>query len=88
MPRKQMFLNIAMFGMTAKQWREQNPDIKGNIWDRACINELISLSNMDNLNSVFFNNGMAQSERLVKLNKIAIQQTRILEGAGGRNLLK
>ena len=81
-------LNIAMFGMTAKQWREQNPDKKGNIRDYASINELICLSNMENLNAVFINDGMPQSERLVKLNQIAIQQMRILEGTRGRNLLK
>ena len=77
-------LNIAMFGMTAKQWREQNPDKKGNIRDYASINELICLSNMENLNAVFINDGMPQSERLVKLNQIAIQQMRILEGTRGR----
>ena len=81
-------LNIAMFGMTARQWREQNPDKKGNIRDYASINELICLSNMENLNAVFINDGMAQSERLIKLNQIAIQQMRILEDTDGRNLLK
>ena len=81
-------LNIAMFGMTAKQWREQNPDKKGNIRDYASINELICLSNMENLNAVFINDGMPQSERLIKLNQIAIQQMRILENTSGRTLLK
>lgn len=81
-------LNIAMFGMTARQWREQNPDKKGNIRDYASINELICLSNMENLNAVFINDGMPQSERLIKLNQIAIQQMKILEDTGGRNLLQ
>ncbi len=81
-------LNMAMFGMTARQWREQNTDKKGNIRDYASVNELICLSNMENLNSVFINDGMPQSERLLKLNHIAIQQMRILEDASGRNLLK
>lgn len=81
-------LNMAMFGMTARQWREQNPDKKGNIRDYASINELICLSNMENLNAVFINDGMSQSERLIKLNQIAIQQMKILEDTGGRNLLK
>lgn len=81
-------LNIAMFGMTARQWREQNPNKKGNIRDYASINELICLSNMENLNAVFINDGMPQSERLIKLNQIAIQQMRILEDTGGRNLLQ
>ena len=81
-------LNIAMFGMTARLWREQNPDKKGNIRDYASINELICLSNMENLNAVFINDGMPQSERLIKLNQIAIQQMKILEDTGGRNLLQ
>ena len=81
-------LNTAMFGMTARQWREQNPDKKGNIRDYASINELICLSNMENLNAVFINDGMPQSERLMKLNQIAIQQMKILEDTGGRNLLQ
>ena len=81
-------LNIAMFGMTAKQWREANPDKKGNIRDYASINELICLSNMENINAVFINDGIPQSERLIKLNRIAIQQMRILEDTDGRYLLK
>jgi len=72
-------LNVAMFGMTARQWREENPDLKGNIRDYATINELICLSNMENLNAVFIEQGMTQSERLVKLNQIAIQQMSVLE---------
>ena len=81
-------LNIAMFGITAKQWRDANPDKKGNIRDYASINELICLSNMENLNAVFINDGMSQSDRLIKLNQIAIQQMKILEDTNGRKLLK
>jgi hypothetical protein len=81
-------LNVAMFGMTAKQWREDNPDLKGNIRDYATINELICLSNMENINAVLINAGVPQGERLVKLNQIAIQQMQVLEGNEGRNLLK
>ena len=81
-------LNVAMFGMTAKQWREANPDLKGNIRDYATINELICLSNMENINSVLINDGVPQGERLVKLNQIAIQQMQVLEGNKNRNLLK
>ena len=81
-------LNVAMFGMTAKQWREQNPDLKGNIRDYATINELICLSNMENINAVLINDGVPQGERLVKLNQIAIQQMQVLEGNENRNLLK
>lgn len=72
-------LNVAMFGVTAKQWREANPDLKGNIRDYATINELICLSNMENLNAVFINEGLSQRERLIKLNQIAIQQMNVLE---------
>ena len=80
-------LNVAMFGVTAKQWRESNPDSKGNIRDYASINQLICLSNMENLNAVFINDGMPQSERLEKLNKIAIQQMKVLENIEDKNLL-
>lgn len=106
-------LNVAMFGMTAKQWREANPDSKGNIRDGASINGLICLSNMENvfdkrvqsqaclrfaerrkrrtkfnINAVLINDGVSQGERLVKLNKIAIQQMRVLTDDEGRKLLK
>ena len=77
-----------MFGMTAQEWREANPDLKGNIRDYATINELICLSNMENLNAVFINEGLPQQERLLKLNQIAIQQMQILEDTGNRKLLK
>ena len=81
-------LNVAMFGMTAKQWREANPDLKGNIRDYATINELICLSNMENINAVLINDGLPQGERLVKLNQIAIQQMRVLEESNNKGLLK
>lgn len=74
-----------MFGMTAKQWREANPELKGNIRDYATINELICLSNMENLNAVFIEQNMAQRERLVKLNQIAIHQMSILESGDNQN---
>ena len=80
-------LNVAMFGMTAKQWRDANPALKGNIRDYATINQLICLSNMENLNSVFINEGLSQSVRLEKLNKIAIQQMKVLENIDDRKLL-
>ena len=81
-------LNVAMFGMTAKQWREANPDLKGNIRDYATINELICLANMENLNSVLINDGVPQGERLIKLNQIAIHQMQVLEDNESRKLLK
>ena len=81
-------LNVAMFGMTARQWRDDNPELKGNIRDYATINELICLSNMENINAVLINDGIPQGERLVKLNQTAIQQMRVLEGDDNRKLLK
>jgi len=81
-------LNVALFGMTAKEWREENPDLKGNIRDYATINELICLSNMENLNAVFINEKLPQAERLTKLNQIAIQQMCVLENIENRKLLK
>ncbi len=81
-------LNVALFGVTAKQWRDANPDLKGNIRDYATINELICLSNMENLNAVFINENMQQSERLIKLNQIVIQQMKVLQEVGKRKLLK
>ena len=79
-------LNVAMFGMTAKQWRDANPELKGNIRDYATINELICLSNMENINAVLINDGVPQGERLVKLNQIAIQQMKVLNDDSNRSL--
>jgi len=81
-------LNVALFGVTAKEWRDANPDLKGNIRDYANINQLICLSNMENLNAVFINKGMPQRDRLIELNKIAIQQMKVLEGVEERRILK
>lgn len=81
-------LNVALFGITAKEWREINPNLKGNIRDYATINELICLSNMENLNAVFINEKIPQTERLIKLNQIAIQQMKILQDVENRKLLK
>ena len=71
-------LNMALFGTTAKEWKNNNPDLKGNIRDYASINELICLANLENLNSVFINDGIKQSIRLERLNNIAISQMKIL----------
>ncbi len=81
-------MNIALFGKTAKQWRDENCDLKGNIRDYATINELICLSNMENLNAVFISEGLSQKERLLKLNQIAIQQMNVLHEVENRKLLK
>ena len=81
-------LNVALFSLTALQWREIHPDLKGNIRDYSSINELICLSNMENLNSVFINEGLPQKDRLIKLNQIAIQQMSVLEDIKNKKLLK
>ena len=82
-------LNMALFGMTALEWRDKHPDLKGNIRDYASINELICLSNMESLNAVFIQDSIPQRERLIRLNRIAIQQMQVLEDlTGGRKLLK
>lgn len=69
---------MALFGMTAKQWRDSHPDLKGNIRDYANVSQLVCLSNLENLNAVFIGEGMSQAERLAKLNAIAISQMEIL----------
>ena len=71
-------LNMALFGKTAKQWRDENPGLKGNIRDYANVSQLVCLSNLENLNAVFINDGLSQAERLAKLNAIAIQQMSVL----------
>ena len=71
-------LNVALLGMTAKQWRDSNPELKGNIRDYANVSQLVCLANLENLNALFINEGMSQSERLKKLNSIAIGQMEIL----------
>ena len=78
-------LNVALFGMTAKEWKIKNPNSEGNIRDYANINELICLANLENLNSVFINDNLQQSERLKRLNKIAISQMHILIDTDKKN---
>ena len=81
-------LNIALLGITARQWRAANPLLKSNIRDYATINELICLSNMENINAVLINEKIPQLERLQKLNQIAIQQMRVLQEVENRKYLK
>ena len=71
-------LNMALFGSTAKEWRDSNPDKKGNIRDYADISQLVCLSNLENLNAHFIGENIPQPERLVKLNTIAIHQMTLL----------
>ncbi|CDN31497.1 hypothetical protein BN938_1410 [Mucinivorans hirudinis] len=81
-------LNVALYGVTAKQWREANPQLRGNIRDYSTINELICLSNMENINAVLINEGIEQRERLIKLNKVAIRQMEVLTNIENRKILK
>ena len=81
-------LNVALFGKTARQWREEHPSLKGNIRDYASMNELICLSNLENINAVLINEQLPQTERLVKLNQIAIYQISVLQQTESRKLLK
>lgn len=71
-------LNMALFGSTAKEWRSANPDKQGNVRDYANVSQLVCLANLENLNSVFIQDGLAQQHRLTKLNQIAISQMKIL----------
>ena len=71
-------LNMALFGMTAKEWRDSHPDDKGNIRDYANVSQLVCLSNLENLNALFIQEKVPQAERLHKLNQIAIQQMKLL----------
>jgi KilA-N domain len=71
-------LNMALFGITAQEWRKDNPDLSGNMRDYATIEQLVCLSNMENLNAVFIEEGDSQADRLKKLNRIAISQLQIL----------
>ncbi len=80
-------LNMALFGKTAKQWRDLNPDKKGNMRDYANVAQLVCLANLENLNAVFIQDNMPQSERLLKLNQIAISQMKILLQRNSPNLL-
>jgi hypothetical protein len=81
-------LNMALFGMTAAIWRETNPDKKGNIRDYADVSQLVCLSNLENLNALFINDALPQDVRLERLNKIAIQQMRILTSDSGMKRLE
>lgn len=80
-------LNMALFGRTAKDWRDANPDEKGNIRDQANASQLVCLANLENLNALFINEGMPQPARLQKLNRIAIEQMEILTNEYSRRLL-
>ncbi|TBV04972.1 KilA-N domain-containing protein [Stutzerimonas kirkiae] len=73
-------LNMALFGVTARQWREANPQLKGNLRDHANVHQLVCLANLEAMNAHFIDEGLLQSERLVRLNQLAIRQMRVLVG--------
>jgi hypothetical protein len=81
-------LNVALFGQTAKQWRDAHPDAEGNIRDHAPLEQLVVLTNLESLNSVLIRQAISQSERLLKLNEIAISQMRTLLAANNLKRLK
>ncbi|OJV40687.1 MAG: DNA-binding protein [Bacteroidales bacterium 36-12] len=71
-------LNVALFGITAKEWRDNNPDNSGNIRDYATLEQLVVLSNMESINALLIRQGLSQAERLIQLNKVAISQIKSL----------
>ena len=81
-------LNVALFGMTAKQWRDNNLDKKGNIRDYATLNQLLVLSNMENYNAIMIDQGKPQSERIVALHEMAVKQLETLSKLSIENLPK
>lgn len=74
-------LNVALFGITAKEWRENNPEEKGNIRDYATLEQLVVLSNMESINALLIQQGLSQSDRLIQLNRVAITQMKSLMGS-------
>ena len=76
-------LNVALFGMTAAQWRQANPEQPGNMRDTATLEQLVVLSNLESINAVMIHQGLVASERLTQLNAIAITQMRSLVGGNG-----
>lgn len=76
-------LNVALFGQTAKQWRDANPELEGNMREYASVEQLLVLANIEGMNSEFIHMGLPQSERLTRLNEIAIRQIQLLTAQGG-----
>ena len=81
-------LNVALFGMTAKEWKDKNPNLDGNMRDYANILQLVILSNLENLNAEMIERGISQKERLESLNKIAKKQYNILQDSKGIKTLE
>lgn len=81
-------LNMALYGMTAKQWREHNSDKEGNIRDYSNVTQLVCLANLENLNAVWIEEGLSQTDRLLRLNQMAIHQMKLLTQDVSKNRLK
>jgi len=81
-------LNVALFGITAKEWRENNPNQKGNIRDYATLEQLVVLSNMESINALLIRQGLEQNERLIELNRVAITQMKSLLESNSMKKLK
>jgi hypothetical protein len=81
-------LNVALFGQTAKQWRETNPDMEGNMREDATIEQLLVLANIEGMNAELIHMGLTQGERLKRLNAIAIRQMQVLTSAAAIKQLK
>ena len=77
-----------MFGITAKQWREMNPELKGNMRDHANIHQLVCLANLESMNAHFIDEDLCQSDRLIKLNQLAIRQMKVLVDSSVTNRLE
>jgi hypothetical protein len=81
-------LNVALFGITAQEWRDANPDKSGNIRDEATLEQLVVLSNMESINALLIRQGLSQAERLLQLNKVAITQMKSLLESNSLKSLK
>ena len=81
-------LNVVLFGKTAKQWKDENPTVKGNMRDVATLNQLLVLANLESYNAVLINQGKNQKERMELLRQLAVQQLQTLENVSLNNLPK
>ncbi len=81
-------LNVVLFGKTAKQWKDENPTVKGNMRDAATLSQLLVLANLESYNAVLINQGKRQKERMEALRQLAVQQLQTLETISLNNLPK
>jgi hypothetical protein len=81
-------LNVALFGLTAQEWKQQNPDLDGNIRDQATLEQLVVLSNMESINALLIHQNISSEERIIRMNQVAISQLKSLLTAKGMKVLK